>query len=243
MHRTKALCREPYAVPKTRWSWGEPDVANLKVRMTAAVHPKIRLDPNTPVPTQSPQMPHQFPISKAPVGKKDHLARPRNKRRSVVSQLLVDVRGHHRTAMLDHTPDQRHGSTPVDHAQTHHAGGIPPQRGIQSHLPRVLHPSHQRRLNQRAIQRVHLDLVVSEPTAKPAYRTVTLASSTHHIRCPGTQAHRTGVDQAHHHPGPGLQVAKVQPMRMLAKHAKQSIIQIRRVLHQSSPRQDIVLSC
>src|SRR4030095_5158517 len=98
-------------------------------------------------------------------------------------------------------------------------------------------------LHQRAIKRVHLDLVVIEPTAKPAYRTLTIASSTHHIRCPGTQANRTGVDKAHHHPGQGLQVAKVQPMRMLAKHAKQSIIQIRRVLHQSPPRQDIVLSC
>src|SRR6266571_2871612 len=105
-------------------------------------------------------------------------------------------------------------------------------KATESRLP--THPP-QRLLDERAIERLHLDLVVVEPTAKAAYRTLAILGSTDHKRGPRAEAHRVGVDQAHHHPRQGLEVTKVEPIGMLAQHPNQRIIEVRRVLHESPP--------
>src|SRR5262249_57084655 len=69
------------------------------------------------------------------------------------------------------------------------------------------------------------------------------AGATDQKRSASAQANRVGVDETHHHPGQGLEVAKVQPVRVLAKHATQRIIEIRRVLHGYPPQRNIVESC
>jgi len=49
------------------------DIAHLKGSQVGGVHPKIRLDPDAPVPSQVSQMAHQLRIGKAAIGQKHHL--------------------------------------------------------------------------------------------------------------------------------------------------------------------------
>src|SRR5262249_61726269 len=99
MHRTKALCRQEDPLPEPRMPWRQGDSANLKASMARTANPKVRLDPDTPVPTQSLQMAHQVRIGKAAVGQKHDLTGTRNKRVGLLPQRLVDIICHRRTAM------------------------------------------------------------------------------------------------------------------------------------------------
>ena len=183
-------------------------------------------------------MVHQLGIGKATIGQKHHLAGARKPLRGLVQQCLVDLIGHRGTAMLQHRPHQGDGSPPVDHRQANDAIGIPQHRGIQGHIEPLAKPAHHGLLHERTIECVHVDLVVVEPASKAAYRALTIRSATDHKRAPGAQADRVGVDQAHHHPGQGFEMAKVEPIGMLAQHSNQRIIEVRRVLHEFSPRKN-----
>jgi hypothetical protein len=203
--------------------------------MPRTVNPKVRLDPNTKVPTQTLQMMHQLRIGKAAVAQKHHVTGKRHKRRSLIQQHLVHLIGHRRAAMVDDTPHQWHGATAIDHRPAHHAVGIPQHRGIQGHIEGLVSPAAEGLLNERTIQGMHFDPVVVEPAPKPAYRTLTITGSTHHIRRPSTQAHRAGMDQPDHHPRQSLEMAKIKPISMLTEHMNQRIIKVRRVLHDDPP--------
>ena len=106
MHRPKALCGEQDAMPEPRVPWHQGDSAPLTTPMPRSVEPKVRLDPDTKVPTQTLQMVHQRRISKATVGQQHHFAGTRHQRRSLLQQPLGLLRGHRGAGMLDDTPPQ-----------------------------------------------------------------------------------------------------------------------------------------
>ena len=178
--------------------------------MPRPVYPKVRLDPDTKVPTQTLQMVHQLRISKATVGQKHHVAGKRHQRRRLLQQPLVLLIGHRCAGMLDDAPHQGHGAPSINHRQAHQTVGIPQHRGIQGDIEGLVDPADEGLVHERTIQGVHIDPVVVEPAPKPAYRTLTIPGSTHHIRRPSAQTNRARMDQPDHHPRQRLEMAKIK---------------------------------
>src|SRR6266508_4450378 len=73
VHRTEVLVRHRHPVPKTPMARLQRDITHLKGSQVRGMHPKIRLDPDAPVPSQVSQMAHQRRIGKAAIGQKHHL--------------------------------------------------------------------------------------------------------------------------------------------------------------------------
>src|SRR5262249_37089277 len=97
----------------------------------------------------------------------------------------------------------------------------------------------QRLLYERTIQGQGVDLVVVKPAAKPSPGTLRVPGAAHHIRSPCRQVYPTRVDETHHHPSQGLEVALIHPRGMLAQDKDQRLIQMRCVLHGDLPGKSV----
>jgi hypothetical protein len=229
--RTDVLVRHRHPGPKTPRARLQRDIPHLQGSQGRGMHPKIRLDPEAPVPSQVSQMAHQLRIGKAAIGQKHHLTGTRYACLGLLSPVFGRLKGHGGAPVLDHLPPQRHRTPSGNHGEAPEALGLPPHGGIPRHRPPLAQPAHPRLRDQGAIERLRLEAVIVEPTATAPHDTLRLARSTDHTRRPCPQTHGLRAEQAHHHPRQGLTVAPVEPRGMLAQNTQQRIIQRRCALH------------
>lgn len=63
---------------------------------------------------------------------------------------------------------------------------------------------------------MHVYPRILEPAGKPPHGALSKHGSAVHIGDPGREPDVARLDEAHHHPGQGLQMPMVQPILMLA---------------------------
>jgi hypothetical protein len=90
-------------------------------------------------------------------------------------------------------------------------------------------------LNQRTIEGVHRYPVILEPTGQPTHGALSQHGSAVPIGDPGCETDIARLDEAHHHPGQGLQMPPIQPMFMLASHLHQRMRETRCAFHVYPP--------
>src|SRR5215813_1101679 len=105
----------------------------------------------------------------------------------------------------------------------------PPKRVEMGAFYRVVRP-------MEIIRRVR---VHDQPAAKPSHGALRVLGATHHIRSPGGQVYPTRMDEPHHHPRQGLEVALIHPRGLLAQDKNQRIIQMRCVLQGDLPGKSV----
>jgi hypothetical protein len=85
---------------------------------------------------------------------------------------------------------------------------------------------------------MHVDPLIMEPAIEAAHETLRIHRTAPHVGRSGRQTDHPRLQQAHDHPGEGLEMPTVQPVPMLAQHVHYGSMQTRCTFHLSLPQDE-----
>ena len=131
-------------------------------------------------------------------------------------------------------PHERDGPATRHEREAHQDRGIPQHRRVQSQIQRCSpHAAIACCINRPSRACTAIRAFASQRVSR-THRAGHTGSAVP-IGDPGRETEVARLDEAHHHPGQGLQMPPIQPMFMLASHLHQRMIETRRAFHVDPP--------